>query len=366
MIEFFRHIPEQSTGVLNVGQWPFIQKGLLRNLEKIQQYHHTYNKGVKSNHFLVRLLQSVSVPKSLPIERYYANVDAIALNVSMAMRMTSSIYRGIVHRGIFYGENTPEILLATDDYFDFEQVHNNWENACPVTVLMNGKSDMGMHLPDGKSYSEEQGLSVFLVNISMLCVMYRAFLQKEQAMEDSPKSVMQFIGGYVIPNMLASQTEVCFFNRVYKEATGVTDNDDTPNRKHPFALQYYDGYIDHAVLKTLEYIERTNLSFMTVLKTIPSLKYDSMYEALEMPDLAPTLQVDFALVLTRLKVIDFLFYACKDRLLERNQAIVNQILRAFRVNNVYDTFASFLPPDVMREANVYIGNILLGAEREFF
>ena len=176
MLELFRTLPPGSTGVMTPPTWAYVQRGLAENTAKVQAYYRQWVRPVRSTHFLARLLQSIAVPKAMETERYYANVDATALNLSMALRMTSTYYKGSVHRGIFYGPTTPEILLATDDHFDFEHVHAHWKTAQAVTPLLHAKSDLDLHLPMGQTTSREDGLAVILVNLPMLAVQYRAFV----------------------------------------------------------------------------------------------------------------------------------------------------------------------------------------------
>jgi hypothetical protein len=367
MIELFRSIPEMSTGTLHHPQWPYIQRGLRRNVEKVTLYNQTYNKPVISNHLLIRLLNSMGTPMSLNLERYYANVDAKAMTLSKAMQLTSSIDRGRVFKGIFYGASNPEIIIANDDFFDFQHVHDNWRDVSAVTPLLHPKSDLGLHLPNGKDYSDETGLAIIMVNIPMLCVQYRAFSLEQMAKQDDvSKTIAQFIGGFVLPNMLKAQTEICLFNRIYNLKFGLDNGKREINRKHPFVMPVYDQFVDYSYMHALDNVSKSPLNFMTIMKTIPALYNKNLYETLLMPDIAPTNQIDWVLVLARLKAIDFLFRISGDWLLAKNQMQVNQVLRAFKHNNVLNSINERLPVSELGQVKNYIQTILEGAEREFF
>lgn len=365
MIELFLNLSARSTGTLQPGQWNYIKTGLQRNVDKVRQYYQTFNPTVSSSHFLVRLLQSIPVPRTLDTDRYYANVDATALNLGMHLGMTSSISRGKVFRGVFYGGKTPEILLATDDYFDFEEVNRNWQNARPVKPLLHGKTDLSLTVPNGIAYSEEEGLTVILINIPMLAVMYRAFKASE-ARKANPRSINMFLASYVFPNMLPAHLELCLFNRLYQSVASAPSDASDPYRKHPFTMPKYDYYVDDAMETFLEKTSKSSLEFEQVLKNLPAVEYPSMYQSLEMPDLAPTYQVDWALTAARLKMVAFLFKVCERDLLPRNQFHINKILRAFRLNNVYQQMQQNLPIDAQREIDGYVQAILAGAQRDFF
>ncbi len=366
MFELFLNLSNRRAPSMRPGQWNYVMKGLKRNVEKVQQYYQAYNPTVRSNHFLIRLLQTFSVPHGLPLDRYYANVDRLALNHAMNMGMTSSISKGRVFRGIFYGGNTPEVLIAVDDHFDYEHVYRNWERVAAVQPLMHAKSDTELLLPNGQASSEEEGLTVILVNVPMLAVQYHAFLNAQaNRMRGTLKTDAHFIAAYVLPNMLPKHMELAVFNRVYQHATQ-PDHKSVLLRQHPFYLPEYDYYLNDTIETFLFNIERTPLEFQTILKSLPSVNFESMYEAMEMPDVFPTRQVDWALTMARMKVVDLLFRLAKPQLLAKNRVHVNQMVRAFARHDVWMMAQHQLPPDAMREMRYYFDNIREGAQQDFF
>jgi hypothetical protein len=356
MIELFRTLSKDALGVLRPPAWTFVQQGLQRNVKLIQQHHHTYPRPVKSTHVLIRLLSAIAVPRALPLERYYANVDAIALNAAMALRLTSSISRGSLFRGVFYGTTTPEVLLATDDRFDFEAVHANWRTTQAVTPLLHAKSDLNAFLPAGLDTSKEDGLAVILVNVPMLAVQYRAFLLEQQALE-SPQTVMQFIGGYVLPNMLPSHLDLCLFNRAALALSGKAAPP-PPLVRHSFALTNYDRAADACLAQALDNVQKSSLNFRAILSALPAVYAPSQYEVLQLPDLAPTRQIDWALVLCRLKAVDLVFTAAGDQLQAKNQAVINQMARALSMNDTRNSLRENLPAELFFEAQTTVQRIL--------
>lgn len=363
MIDFFTIPTEVNAPIVKPPEWTFIQRGMINNIQEVLTFYNTYNKAVKSNHFLVRLLDTLPISKTLELERYYSNVDTIALNLSMHLKMTSSIYKGYLFKGIFYGKNNTEILIATDDYFDFEYVDKNWKTVTAVTPLLHPKSDMGLHVPDGNDYSSEEGLAVILINIPMLAVQYRAFWRDQRLnnIDDNVKSIMQFVGGYVLPNMIPKQTEICLFNRIYNRFYNKNQEKVFMFRKHTFGLANYTNQTDVAINKMIINATNSNGKFDTVLKSLCSFTKNNMYEVLQIPTMLATMQIDWALVLTRLKATNFLLDVCRENLNSRNQPILNQMLRSLRRNNVLNILENTLPDDVYFEIDSYIENIMESA-----
>lgn len=360
MIEIFRQLPEVSVGVMRPTQWSFLQEGIKRNIATVESYYKEHNRPVKSNHFLVRLLQTINVSKSLPLNRYYENVDAMALNHSMALKMTSAIYKGNVFRGIFYGNANPEILIANDEAFDFEKVHLGWRDVSAVKLLLHPKTDMKYHLPNGVAYSDEYGLTVVLINVAMLAVQYRAFLINQSIVnkDDSPKGITHFIGGYVLPNMLKQQAELALFNQLYNKVNNV-ETKAICTRVHPFAFQDYSSFIDRYIDETAKILFKSSKSHKTILTVPGSIYNKSLYETLLLPDIIATRQVEWGLVAARLKMVDFIISVAGDEVLAKNQGQLNQILRDIRTSNVYNSFIENLPNDVFFDLEAYINNLLL-------
>ena len=255
-------------GVLRSPNWPYVRDGLKRNLSTVIRYYRRNPTAVKAQHFLVRLLQSITVPHSLTADRYYANVDAASLNISMSLKMTSAIFKGEVHRGVFYGGDNPEILIASDESFDPIKAERNWHNLCPVTVLQHFRSDLGLNLLDGTDTSAESGTAVVKINITMLAMQYRCFRLEQTALAEgtdyTPLTVQQFVRMYVIPNMLFSHLDVAVFNRMVKLKKGLPLG--KSEKTHPFFLADMDTRADVAIEYTLLHLDSKQREFAAMLK----------------------------------------------------------------------------------------------------
>jgi hypothetical protein len=341
-------------------EWKFIRDGLLRNLGTVLRYHRKNPMAVNSGHFLVRLLGSISVPKSQQLERYYDNVDAISLNLSMALKMTSSIYKGQVFDGVFYGEGNREILLAHNEPFNVHEAHREWENVCAIKVLRHPYSDLGLNTPDGKQNGVEEGICVIAINIPMLAVQYRAFRIQEEyyASEEinSQRSVMQFLRMYALPNMLPSHLDYALFNRMFNLQTGAPMG--ATKKKHSFYLTDYSRNVDDFQSGIIANLDVVGRSFSKILGTIPLVAKESLGQAMSLPDVVPTRQVDWALSLARIPALHFLFSAGRFGPRTTNQQEVNQVLRSvlsYRTNNI---FKSVLPLDAALDVQGEIDSII--------
>lgn len=345
MYKLFNYASPIAQGVTNVPGWKYVRDGLHRSLGTVISYYRKNPTAVASDHFLVRLIHSVGIPRSHNLERYFANVDALSLNLSMALKMTSSIFKGSMFDGVFYGKDTKEILIAHTDYFDIFEANRNWQNVCPVRVLSHPMTDTGLNIPDGRRTSIEGGIAVISININMLMIQYRAFRANEWIERgqfgESERSVMQFVRMYVLPNMLFSHLDVVLFNRLANTARGAPHG--MAKAKHSFQLIDYDDKIDTVHEKILKDLMQNYRDFSTIMRTVPMVTRSNMEDLMCLPRMASTRQVDWALSICRLTAINFLFRVSKGGPGLRNRSEVNEIVKTMIAYQSDKLMESMLP-----------------------
>ena len=360
MYNLFNLMSPAAQGIMRDPGWTYIRDGLKRNLGTVISFYRKNPMAVQSSHFLVRLLHSIGVPQSQNLERYYDNVDALALNMSMALKMTSSHSKGQLFNGVFYGQDNPEILIAHTDTFNIHEAHRNWQNLCPVKVLRHAKSDLGLNLPNGYHSGSESGLAVIAINIPMLAIQYRAFRLNEMMLTESnpesQRSVMQFIHMYVIPNMLFSHLDVALFNRLENHRKGAPLGETT--KEHSFFLTDWSDKVDRAQIDILHTLQKAGKDFTGVLRTVPLVTKETLELALSLPDVAPTRQVLWGLVVARLPILTFLFSIMDDGARKRSGTEVNRILRAVQQWKANNLMRSMLPIDEYLFVQDEIDNIV--------
>lgn len=360
MQTLFNLLPSAGQGVTRFPDWLYVREGLRRNLATVLRFARTHSIAVPSNHFLVTLLQSITVPQSHNLERYYDLVDGMALNLSMALKMTSSIYKGKVFYGTFYGPGNDEILIAHTEGFDYEEVDRTWWKHEPVKVLRHPMSDLHLGIPDGKSHNFEYGLSVITINIPMLAVMYRAFRRNEGAISDgdSERSLMHFVRMFVLPNMLASHLDIALFNRFDRLRFGAPLGES--HFKHTFAMPDYSDRVDASYGKVVKHLEESRKNFTGLLKSIPAVTAEDMLEVMAVPDMPPTYQVMWALMVSRLPALQYLVQMGQRGGAATNQQQLNIIASFVRAYRSASTLNSVLPMDIRYDVEAEIASVIDG------
>lgn len=360
MQTFFRSLSSISYGVVRYAEWNYIKTGLLKNLETVQNYYRSRVFTVKSNHFLARIINSINVPHSLELERFYDNVDSKADAFSMAMKMTSPIYRGSIFKGIFYGTENPEILISNSESFDPLFVHKNWRTVSAVKPILHPRSDLDMLLPNGKDTGSETGLAIISINIPMLIVQYRAYvidqLEKQENNEGSLLGVGHFIHMYVLPNMLPAHLDLAIYNRLNNLSIGAPLGDS--KRKHPFALSNFNSKVDSVHKQLLHDVKHRNLEYEMILRTVPVIYLNTLDEVMILPNIAPTRQIVWVELLARINTIDFIIRLGGKESLTRNRSTINYFIKFFRMILLDKSLQSYLPYGMYLDTKYKIEDIL--------
>ena len=348
MQNFFNIASPVRQVAMALPQWNYIRANLRRNVETVQGYYSVRPFAVRSQHFLVRLLNTIGVSYKLPVDRFYDLVNAKAMGHSMTMKMTSSVYKGAIHQGVFYGEGSSEILVAVTDPINPINVYKNWRTTSAVRPIAHEISDMGLLLPNGKSSSVDKGLCVIGINIAQLAVQYRAFLDYmvEEYIDQglTPLTTMQFIHMFVLPNMLPSHLDLVLFNRAYNLLVGAPMGEAT--KRHPFYLTDYSRLVDQSYKEVISYFQGQSKEFKAILSTFPGAYADSFEEALKIPDEAPTRQIVFSEVVARLKVVDFLTSFTEDAGTHRSRSEINTIMRTLKYYDRDNSILAGLPGEL--------------------
>lgn len=350
MHALFNLEPKAQTGVQIPALWAYVKQGLRANLQQIVSYYRGNPQATRSDHLLVKIIQSMDIPFSVGYDRYYALADASALDLSMLLKLTSSLGKGQVWDGVFYGPGSREILIAHTGEFNYEQVQQNWMDVQAVKVLRHAKSDLYMNLPDSDRNTNESGLAVMAINIPLLMCQYYWFRQSYwlgDIKTHDDRTDMMFVHMYVLPNMLWTHLDQALFNRLRlldkQERTGWSIH------RHPFAQNSYDHRVDMAYKEVLRNLARQEKNFVGMLQNIPAVYRENMEQAMHVPDMAPTRQVMWGLAISRLPALGFVMEHAHRSPQAKNQSEVDAINRTFERWRHAKIFEGVMPSDLQAD-----------------
>lgn len=339
MYNLFTENDKLQFSINHFPEFDYVRRTYLRELANVVDFYHNRVYAVKSDHFLSNILNHLSVPMQYAIDRYADVATVRGPYVAKAVNMTSELNVGQIFNGVFYGPGVKEIILYDDAYFNPYYAEREWQRISAVKVLMHPKSDTGLLLPNGRRMSPGNGLAVISVNIPLLAVQYRCFMLNQQTKvkaEAGLLGISHFIHMYVLPNMLYSQIDISLFNRFMNICTGAPMGE--PLLKHSFMVLDYTSRLDQVLFKTATAIKNKSVRFDQMLRQIPAIVSNDCLDALSMPDIAPTQQVYWALILSRLDVMSFMIDFVSDRSLRQNQMEITdlkRILTRFKNNSIF-------------------------------
>ena len=359
MINLFNNTNIIHSGIIRPPEFENIREVYFNDLLKIENFYKDRVYSVKGNNFLVRLLTNLIAPMNYTVDRYVTVVSARAPFVANGMKMTSNLNKGIFHNGEFYGKGTLEVIINDTEYFNPFVAEKNWRNISAVRVLNHPKSDLNLLLPNGKAFSTGEGIAFISINIPLLAVQYRSFCldqKNRMSTKDSLLGLTHFIHMYVLPSMIYGQTDIVILNRMMNLFYGAPMSQ--PLFKHPFIIHNYGNKLDKVLDKILLNMDGKLLRYENMLQYIPGIAEDNMEEALELPDIVPTIQVHWALILSRLNVMKFLIDLGGEKNIHLNRDSINylqKILFALNNNKVFDTN---LPKSILFDVKETVTDIL--------
>jgi hypothetical protein len=233
-------------------------------------------------------------------------------------QFTNSVRHGKLWYGDFYGQGSHEIIIGDDNDFDVKYIVANWQLATPVRLLTHAISDFGLALPNGDNNHFVRGLAVIYINIPMLFLQYRLFVEdqmrkKTQGNDDAVISPKLFLYRYVLPGMMVSHLDHVFVNRIINLEDGAPMTE-MLKRSNFFQAesgnQEDSGIVDKvnkAQEQILEKLTTSQTDYETALANIFVPSHDDALTLLKMPVMAPTRQLWWAFLLARLKHTKFLF-----------------------------------------------------------
>ncbi len=344
MYNIFNEAGKRNTVQYHWPEFDLVRRTYLKELYQIQTYYHNRVYAVKSNHFLVYLLNALSVPMQYDDDRYVEVCRARMDSVSRTLQMTSPTHAGKMHNGVFYGPGSSEILYSVDEYFDPAEIAENWRDFISVRPLLHPRSDLALMLPNGKKSGSDSGLSTIAINIPALALQYKYFTMEQQIENSRVGSLLgdsHFIHMYILPNMMGPHLDIVIMNRLLNLYYGKPMG--KGYLRHAFRISDYSGRIDAVLNNVIKRVENEVISFEGIINNVPSVFSPTMLDALQMPDMPPTRQIWWSLLLSRLDYMEFLIDIGSKRADLDNLSEINDLkieLKRLKRENILQTVLS--------------------------
>lgn len=306
MYNLFNTLSKNRTASYAYPLFDYVNKVLLRDIDKLIRYRHQNPKSVRSDHLLVRTLQSFNIPYTGNIEIYRGLIESRTQQISGGLGFTSNYHRGKVFHGNtaqFYGNKTVEIIIASTDDFDMKDADIDWPTWRPVRVLAHPRSDINIEVIDGTNSFKESGLVVIEVNLPMLACQYQLW-KEAQFDKEIKEDVGHFITAYPLTNAIFSHIDISIFNRLSRKLFGEPYGE--AERAVPFYTTDTNVMMERCLKDVIGRFMKNSLNWEDVLRNIPSLIDGDMLNVHRLPKMPKNNQVQWAMIGARLNVVSFL------------------------------------------------------------
>lgn len=302
------------------------KESLRHAVDKTIAYRRREARRLPSQHPLTRLLDSLNVPLRLSDESYVEQVGQVAFKVTNPLKMTSAWGPGKVFEpGWCYGPGFQEVVIATVDSFNIPLARANWEELEPIRVLTHPIADFTLPHLDGHGEGiDGGGLVVLTVNVPMLAFQHRCWWERYvKDNPDSPPGMDLFFQAYPLANLLRGHLDLTLANRF--EAYCFDQDFVLQDDPNPFYVNFQVKQVDAMFNDAKAYMQRTNLTFDDWLSVFPMVYVEDYHDRLALPDLAFITQVEWAIFLARLPVLQFLVQWNAQLDSRYNRSYLNQI-----------------------------------------
>lgn len=306
MLNIFTKPSDNDRGSISIPGFRVPREGLLSNISRVKEYYRENNFGTKSNHLLVRILQTLHVSLNHDVNKFHDLVTDQAYTMGSHFNLVSPMFKGgVQNKSNFYGDNVDEIIVSVNSLVDPVEAAINWRTLEPLRVLYHPFTDLCCYLPNNISYTDESGVAIIAIDIPLLAIQYREWrLEQMRIRPDNQQSMRQFIYQYPLCNMLDTQVDIAFFNRV-----DALLNDSSPpisRRRHPMTLPDYTSKLDDCLVDLLAILIKKRTTYQNMAEIIPMVCKESLLDILLLPDMLVNRQNSWALLLAQLPYLAFL------------------------------------------------------------
>lgn len=338
-----------------VPAWNYIKDRLNGvNIPTVLNYYHSNPYPVQNQHLLVRLIQTMNLPFSMDYDEYIFRASSKTPRLCGPLGITHSVTTGKLWQpGVFYNDRCKEIIIGHSERFDTEYAVKNWKDLQPVTVLRHDYSDLSFSRQDGNYPISKDAWAVIAINVPMLMLQYRRFMETQGILPNGSRlSNGVFVGMYPVTNMLRSHLDLCIWNRWL--AFCYDKDADEQRSKHPFGMPDLRTHINSIWPVLADHFYKKTMSFQEMLRFVPMVSKDSMFDRTQMPQVAPTKNITWAIAVALLPAIAYVVDVNIQFDNTTNASEINQLkLDLIRIASD-NLFRRYLPRDAYLEISNYI------------
>jgi len=279
MFNYFINAPDIDTNypIKTYFKWNVLKKMYIGELAKVVEYYRDRNAAIENSNILVRLLKSLIGDIHSDVLEYMTYSEGDIKYLVKQFHFVSNISDGKTLKNVIFEGQSSEIFLSIEESPDPITMADTWEDYQSIRVIDTDIDDV--YYPVPFRYEKPYGTSIFEINImGMLLQYYYWANQRESIDRDTSPNV--FLSNIVFPNITYSLVDYAIWNRFKAIALG--NAIEYEPRKHPVYLIDYTKGIDKVLMDVIKNSSNSSIYVTELLKTIPTIVNDNMYETLRL------------------------------------------------------------------------------------
>lgn len=331
MYQLFKDYPIKRNTRIDAPDFLFVRKTMLREMARVVEFYSNSNYVVDGDHLINQLLLQLNVSLSRDLESYIRACGQETERLARAFNLVNPVVASPKpHTGTFYNSNTKEFIILHASDFDYNKAYKQWKKLVPIKVHSHEFTDITCGIPNGtyKNSLGEGGCAVISINMPMLALQYRAWIEQERNNQDYKDQSVNFIMQYPLTNMVWRHMDIVLINRL------VNKYRNKPVAKylriHPIATINLDDRLDSALDKRIEYIKKGEYKFDQLFTIFNCLRRPDWMTVLRPIDIAPVRSVKWVLEVQVLNYFEFFLEVRRDNGSSYNTQEVTRALRDLR------------------------------------
>lgn len=312
-------------------------------VSKVTDYYNDNLINAKTTDRLVKLLVELQSFMDLSPESLVNVIRNQTVRLCNAYNFVSPLNNGkISNQGEMYNRNNPELFISVEYPFGVKNCVENYSSLKPVRVVSHDFSDFSYGVTNGNYLSTESGVCVFTIDLALLALQYQQWYKKERYVKSRNiyLPTTHFVARYIWTGILSTHMDNVIFNRLLNRIQGI------PNANARQAQSYlmvdYGDRFDALFDQLIDRFKKQPTEWQQRLNSIPSLDYGTFFRSVTYPDVAPTRQIRWAMVLSKLKMVEFLLvtdqYAQNESVNLTDREAIARELRVLRNDRSLEIF----------------------------
>lgn len=283
MIFELKHLITENVRELILGQLHLFRNNSEENLLKTKIHYRRSVYTVPSDHFLVQVLQHLTLGNENDEQLYYRITTQGSRLAGPLHFNTETILSGPLSKPWFFKSPVKTFILENSfdklPDLDYSKV---WTDLQPIRAISHPSTDLNFNVLEGKEKRELKGNAFFYLDIGILAIQYKYWLNSVKDYIARP-SIQQFVFQYPLVNLLESQFDVAFFNRI----NAISKDIPIPRTEsqNGLALKDLTALANRLAEEVITGLRNSRRDYYQIPAEVPLVFKDTLAEQLVLPDI---------------------------------------------------------------------------------